>query len=144
MNARRPNYLGIVAGAIVMFVWGAIWYTVLGGVWLSALGKTTDQLLRYGYVPYVVSFLAGLLVAYCFDNMLWHYETGNAAKGAQVGLLTGVCIFAAMMLTMYFFQGQSPMLMLIDGGYGIIGFVLTGATVGALRARAARRAATST
>ncbi|HTD37689.1 MAG TPA: DUF1761 domain-containing protein [Candidatus Limnocylindrales bacterium] len=143
MNARRPNYLGIVAGAIVMFAWGAIWYTVLGNAWLAALGKTTDQLTRYGYFPYVVSFAAGLLVAYCFDNMLWHYETGDAKKGAQVGLLTGVCIFAAMMLTEYFFQGQSIALMLIDGGYGIIGFVLTGATVGALRARSARRAAAS-
>jgi len=51
MNARRPNYLGIVVGAIVMFVWGAIWYTLLGNAWLAALGKTPDQLLRYGYFP---------------------------------------------------------------------------------------------
>lgn len=143
MNARRPNYLGIVVGAIVMFVWGAIWYTLLGNAWLGALGKTTDQLMRYGYVPYAVSFIASLFVAYCFDNMLWHYETGNAKKGAQVGLLTGVCIYAAMMLTLYAFQGQPVTLMLIDGGYGIIGFVLAGATVGALRTWSARRASAS-
>jgi Protein of unknown function (DUF1761) len=143
MNARRPNYLGIVAGAVVMFVWGAIWYTLLGHAWMAALGKTADQLLRYGYFPYIVSFVASLFVAYCFDNMLWHYETGTAKKGAQVGLLTGVCIYAAMMVTEYAFQGQSVALMLIDGGYGIIGFVLAGATVGALRARSARRAAAS-
>lgn len=143
MNARRPNYLGIVAGAIVMFVWGAVWYTLLGYAWLAALGKSTDQLTRYGYFPYAVSFAAGLLIAYCFDNMLWHYETGTAKKGAQVGFLIGVCIYAAMLLTLYFFQGQSFTLMLIDGGYGVIGFVLTGATVGALRAWSGRRAAAS-
>ncbi|HEX3462799.1 MAG TPA: DUF1761 domain-containing protein [Candidatus Elarobacter sp.] len=144
MNARRPNYLGILAGAIVMFAWGAIWYTVLGNAWLAAVGKTTDQLMRYGYAPYAVSFVASLFIAYCFDNMLWHYETRNAKKGAQVGFLTGVCISTAMMVTEYAFQGQSVALMLIDAGYGIIGFVLSGATVGALRARAARSAAAST
>ena len=140
MTERRPNYLGIIAGAIVLFAWGAIWFTVLGNAWLAAVGKTKDQLGLYGFWPFVISFLAGLLVSYCFDNMLWHYEQGNAAKGAQVGFLTGVCIFFAMLVNLYAFQAQSISLMLIDGAYGIIGFVLAGATVGALRARATRSA----
>ncbi|HZW53232.1 MAG TPA: DUF1761 domain-containing protein [Candidatus Elarobacter sp.] len=141
MSERRPNYLGIVVGAIVLFAWGAVWYTALGTAWLAALGKTHDQMGRYGAFPFVVSLLAALLVAYCFDNMLWHYERGDATKGAQVGFLTGVCIFLAMTLELYFFQGQSVALMVIDGGYGVIGFTLTGAVVGWLRSRSARRSA---
>lgn len=143
MTERRPNYPGIIAGAFTLFIWGAIWYTVLGRAWLAALGRTPDQLGRYGFLPYVVSLLAGVLVSYCVDNMLWHYERGNAAKGAQVGFLLGVCIFLAMVLEMYSFQGQSIALMLIDGAYGVIGFTVTGMVVGALRARAGRRAAAS-
>jgi Protein of unknown function (DUF1761) len=144
MTERRPNYLGIIAGAIVLFAWGALWFTVLGNAWLAAVGKTKAELGAYGFWPFVISFIAGLLVSYCFDNMLWHYEQANAAKGAQVGFLTGVCIFFAMLVNLYAFQAQSISLILIDGGYGIIGFVITGATVGALRARATRAASSAT
>ena len=43
MSKRRPNYPGIIAGAIVLFVWGAIWFTALGPAWLVAVGKTRDE-----------------------------------------------------------------------------------------------------
>ncbi len=141
MSERRPHYPGIIVGAIVLFAWGAIWFTALGPAWMVAVGRTKDELGTYGFWPFVLSFLAGVLVSYCFDNMLWHYETGNAAKGAQVGILTGVCIFGAMLVNLYSFEARSVMLILIDAGYGIIGFALTGAAVGAMRARATRRAA---
>ena len=142
MTIRRPNYVGIIAGAIVLFAFGAIWFTVFGAAWLEAVGKTKDQLGASGMWPYVISFVAGLFVSYCFDNMLWHYEHGDAVKGAQVGVLTGVCIFGAMLANLYSFEARPLSLMLIDGGYGIIGFTITGAVVGALRARFAPRAAT--
>jgi hypothetical protein len=141
MTERRPNYLGIVAGAIVMFAFGAIWYTLLGQAWLAAVGKSKEELMVTGFWPYLVSLAAGLLFSYCFDNMLWHYERADAAKGAQVGLLTGVCIAAPMLATTYSFAARSTTLMLIDCGYAIFGFIVTGAVVGLLRARASRRTA---
>jgi|ERR1700681_683446 len=141
MTARRPNYVGIFAGAIVLFAFGAIWFTVFGAAWIAAVGKTKEEFAAAGFMPYVVSFVAGLLVSYCFDNMLWHYEKADAMKGAQVGILTGVCIYGAMLANLYSFQVRPTTLFLIDAGYGIIGFVLAGATVGALRARAGRSAA---
>ena len=140
MTERRPNYVGIVAGAIVLFVWGAIWFTVFSGAWLASVGKTKDELSASGFWPFIISFVAGLLVSYCFDNMLWHYERADAAKGAQVGILTGVCIFGAMLANLYSFEARPLSLMLIDGGYGIAGFAITGAVVGILRGRATRRA----
>ena len=141
MTTRRPNYVGIIVGAIVLFAWGAIWYTIFGTAWIAALGKSKEELTASGFWPYVVSFIAGLFVAYCMDNMLWHYEHGNAAKGAQVGLLVGVCIYAAMLFNLYSFQARSINLMLIDAGYGVIGIIITGAVVGALRARSTGRIA---
>jgi hypothetical protein len=140
MSERRPNYPGIVAGAVVFFVWGAIWFTALGSQWIAAVGKTKEELSTPGIWPYVIALLSGLLVSYCFDNMLWHYERGTASKGAQVGVLTGVCIFGAMLVNLYSFEVRPVALILIDGGYGIIGFTIVGAVVGALRARATRRA----
>ena len=140
MSPRRPNYVGIIAGAIVLFAFGAIWFSALSGPWLEATGKTKEALNAYGVWAYVVAFGTGLLVSYCFDNMLWHYERGNAAKGLQVGILTGVCIFGAMLVNLYSFEVRPVSLMLIDGGYGIIGFTLSGAVVGMLRGRAGRRA----
>ncbi|HWT04815.1 MAG TPA: DUF1761 domain-containing protein [Xanthomonadales bacterium] len=138
MTERRPNYVGIIAGAVVLFAFGAIWFTVFGPAWIVAVGKTKAEFAAAGYSPYVISFVAGLLVAYCFDNMLWHYERADAVKGAQVGILTGVCIFGAMLVNLYSFEVRPAALMLIDGGYGIIGFTVTGAVVGAIRGRASR------
>ncbi len=138
MTERRPNYVGIIAGAIVLFAFGAIWFTVFSAAWIAAVGKTKDEFAAAGFAPYVISFVAGLFVAYCFDNMLWHYERADALKGASVGILTGVCIFGAMLVNLYSFEVRPVALMLIDGGYGIIGFTVTGAVVGALRGRTRR------
>ncbi len=141
MTARRPNFVGIIAGAIVLFAFGAIWFTVFSAAWIAAVGKTKAEFAAAGFMPYVISFVAGLFVSYCFDNMLWHYEKADAMKGAQVGVLTGVCIFAAMLANLYSFEVRPLALFMIDAGYGIIGFIVAGATVGALRARAGRTAA---
>jgi hypothetical protein len=140
MTQRSPNYLGIIAGTIVLFAFGAIWYTVLSGAWLAAVGVPKDALAAAGFMPYLVSFVAGLLVSYCFDNMLWHYERADWTKGAQVGLLIGVCVYAPMVGMLYAYAQRSMALFLIDAGYGLIGFILTGAAVGALRGRTRRAA----
>nr|MDP9106550.1 DUF1761 domain-containing protein [Candidatus Eremiobacteraeota bacterium] len=71
----------------------------------------------------------------CFDNMLWHYERADASKGAQVGLLVGVCMYAPMVGMLYAYAQRPLALFLIDGGYGVIGFIITGAVVGILRGR---------
>ncbi|HEY0615459.1 MAG TPA: DUF1761 domain-containing protein [Candidatus Elarobacter sp.] len=139
MTARRPNYLAILAGAVVFFAFGAIWYTVLSGAWLAAVGKTKAELGMSGVTPFIVSLAAALLIAYCFDNMLWHYERADAAKGAQVGLLTGVCIGTALLATTYSFEGRPVALIAIDAGYAVFGFMASGAVVGALRGRATRQ-----
>lgn len=138
MSNRRPNYLGIIAGTIVFYAFGAIWFSSLGSAWLAASGETAAQVAVYGFWPFVVALIAALLVSYCFDNMLWHYEEGTAMKGLQIGILTGVCIYLAMLLNLYSFEGRSLALIAIDGGYGLIGFALTGLTVGAVRGRMKR------
>ena len=135
MTERRPNYAGIIAGTIVLFAFGAVWYIALGGAWQAAVGTPKDVLAAAGFMPYVISFIAGLLVSYCFDNMLWHYERADASKGAQVGLLVGVCIYAPMVGMLYAYAQRPLTLFLIDGGYGVIGFIITGAVVGLLRGR---------
>ncbi len=141
MTERRPNYVGIIAGTIVLFAFGAIWYIALGAAWQAAVGTPKEVLAGAGFMPYVISLVAGLLISYCFDNMLWHYERADASKGAQVGLLLGVCIYVPMVAMLYAYAQRPTMLFLIDGGYGLIGFIITGAVVGALRGRAARSAA---
>jgi zinc transporter ZupT len=135
MTERRPNYTGIIAGTIVLFAFGAIWYIALGGAWQAAVGTPKDVLAAAGFMPYVISFIAGLLVSYCFDNMLWHYERADASKGAQVGVLIGVCVYVPMVAMLYAYAQRSLTLFLIDAGYGLFGFIITGAVVGILRGR---------
>ncbi len=141
MTERRPNYAGIIAGTIVLFAFGAVWYIALGGAWQAAVGTPKEVLAGAGFMPYVISLVAGLLISYCFDNMLWHYERADASKGAQVGVLIAVCVYVPMVAMLYAYAQRPVALFLIDGGYGLIGFVITGAVVGILRGR--RRASTS-
>ncbi len=140
MTARSPNYVGIIAGTIVLFAFGAVWYIALGSAWQAAVGVPKAVLSAAGFMPFVVSFIAGLLVSYCFDNMLWHYERADASKGAQVGVLIGVCIYVPMVAMLYCYAQRSMTLFLIDAGYGLFGFIITGAVVGMLRGRTTRAA----
>ena len=135
MTERRPNYAGIIAGTIVLFAFGAVWYIALGSAWQAAVGTPKEVLAGAGFMPYVISLIAGLLISYCFDNMLWHYERADVSKGAQVGVLIGVCIYVPMVAMLYAYAQRPVALFLIDGGYGLIGFVITGAVVGWLRGR---------
>ena len=43
-----------------------------------------------------------------------------------------------MLVNLYSFEVRPSALILIDAGYGIIGFIITGAVVGALRGRTRR------
>ncbi len=56
-------------------------------------------------------------------------------------MLIGVCVYVPIVAMLYAYAQRPVALFLIDGGYGLIGFVITGAVVGILRGR--RRASTS-
>ena len=141
---RRPNHLGIFAGAAVFWIFGAIWFTVFSAPWRAAVGMPSGTMSGAAVAwSYILAFLAAALIAYLCDNMLWHYERADAAKGAQVGLLAGFCGGCPVIVMMGSFEMRPLALILIDCGYVLIGAILAGTTVGAVRAFAARRAAGS-
>jgi hypothetical protein len=130
MPHRRENHLAIIAAAALFWVFGGLWYTALSVPWLAATGRTAAQVERYGAVPFIAAVALCWLASYAIARLLSHSPTHSAARGLQIGVFLGVCIYGTVALMQILFEGRDLMLFAIDGGYGVIGMALAGGVIG--------------
>ncbi len=125
--------MGIVAvllASVASYAWGAVWYMVMAGPWMQANGLTEETIDRKNPTPYVVSFIATVLVA----GMTRHILVSGGIEGAGASLVTGLglgaFIAAPWVVTNYAFAGRTRVLMLIDATYAIVGCGIIGLVLG--------------
>src|SRR5262245_64504173 len=85
------NYLAIVLAAIASFAFGAAWYGALAKPWLAARGAAAaPAMARLGPlpVPYLIAFVAELVMAWMLAGILLHLEQGGLAAGVRNGLIS--------------------------------------------------------
>ncbi len=132
------SWLGIVVGALTLFVLGALWFTALfGRAYRRELGLAEP---RDGESPLppgpafgralLGQFIAGLIIA---AVLAWLIGNTSAGHGAVVGLAGGVLVAAAL-LQLHQFEGRSLRHLLITAGYMIVGVTAVGAVLGAFQA----------
>jgi hypothetical protein len=130
------NYLAVLAAAVAAWVLGAVWYQVLSTQWLAALGKTKADLMGpdgkpKSYVPFVLVFVAELIMAWMLAGILGHL----GAVTVKNGVISGAsCWFGFVLTTVAAnnaFGGRKVMLTAIDAGHWLAALVLMGAIVGA-------------
>jgi hypothetical protein len=130
------NYLAVLAAAVAAWVLGAVWYQVLSTQWLAALGKTKADLMGPGgkpnsYVPFVLVFVAELIMAWMLAGILGHL----GAVTVKNGVISGAsCWFGFVLTTVAAnnaFGGRKVMLTAIDAGHWLAVLILMGAIVGA-------------
>jgi hypothetical protein len=130
------NYLAMLAAAVAAWVLGAVWYRVLSTQWLAALGKTKADLMGPGgkpksYVPFVLVFVAELIMAWMLAGILGHL----GAVTVKNGVISGASCWFGFVLTAVAannaFGGRKVMLTVIDAGHWLAVLVLMGAIVGA-------------
>ena len=125
MNFANVNFLAIVAAAVVAWIFGAVYYGVLGKTWIAALGETMETLKakqagKSGLAkaaPFILSFVAELIMAYVLYGLLVHIGTFTV----RAGIISGViCWFGFILTTIAVnnaYPGRKAMLTVIDSGH---------------------------
>jgi hypothetical protein len=135
------NPLALLAAAVTAWLFGAVYYGLLAKPWVRSLGKTIEEFKQEqaantgkpsAYLPFILSFLAELIMALILSGILVHVGTFTVRAGIISGLF---CWFGFVLTTIAVnnaFTGRSLMLTVIDAGHWLGVLVIIGAVIGAL------------
>ncbi len=127
------NHVAVWVAGVVQFLLGAGWYTLLGSAWMVGIGKTQAQLMaEHGNspMPYIISLVAALVVAYTIAWLLPKLGRQTAAGGIRTGAVLALALIGTTLAQNYGFEARSPSLWLINAGYMVVGMAIMGAIVG--------------
>ena len=127
------NVLAVIAAGVASWVLGAVWYSPALFVkpWRAEIGAPQDAKMDWSKMaPQLIgSFVIGLVQAGAFAFFLGRQ---TVAMGAAYGLTAGVCWVASAFEHVGQGEGRSLRLLLINGGYNVVSFVLYGVILAAL------------
>jgi ABC-type sulfate transport system permease subunit len=135
------NPLALLAGAIAAWLFGAVYYGLLAKPWVRSLGMTMEEFKQKQaankgkprfYLPFILSFVAELIMAVVLSGILVHLGMFTARAGIISALF---CWFGFVLTTIAVnnaFTGRSLMLTVIDAGHWLGVLVIIGAVIGAL------------
>ncbi len=130
------NHLAILTCAVSIFLLGAPWYSkaMFLRPWARANGLDPDaprnpKTVKHPARVFGISFLMAWLAAYAFAILMVH-QAHSLAEWLHGGLLCGLGIAATSFGINYQFANRSTTLLLIDGGYHVVQFLLYGLILG--------------
>ena len=138
------NWLALVVNLVAHFALGMAWYGVFATQWLDAIDATKRGFDPQAAPPaiYLTSVVAVLLGTLFVAALMDRAGDRTVAGGVRWALLLWVGIVLPALLMHYAFAGNPLSLVVIDGGFELVGLALTGVVLGALgfRTRGATRA----
>ncbi len=131
MDLSSINWLAAVAAAISAFLLGGLWYSpvLFAKPWMQAAGvteenaKTANMRMVFG-----IAFVWALLGALCFAAFIGPKPDLGFAVGA--GFATGFFWIAGSYGISYQFEQRPLNLLLINGGYHTVQYMLYGLILG--------------
>jgi hypothetical protein len=133
MYEIHVNYIAILVAAVVSFFIGAFWYSPLlfAGQWVKATGKTKEEITKGSSTfAYVLTFLAWLIAIYVLAVVIDYGIDINSTPQFLYGILTAfLCWFgfiASISLIHNLFAQRPIVLWLIDSGYVLVAFLISG------------------
>jgi hypothetical protein len=126
--------------AAAAWAFGAAYYTLLGKVWLGAQGLTPDKLTAertkrssaMNAFPFVLSFVAEVVIAWVLCGMMLHM----GMNGARAGIISGAFVWFGFVLTTIAVNNaytfRSWKITAIDAVHWLGVFIIIGAVVGGL------------
>lgn len=131
MAVATINYWSVPIAAIAAFVWGAIYYMSLSKQWLAAVGRTEPN---KSPTPFVISFVALLVMAFVLSGAIAHLGPGQAT--IKNGIISGLILWAGFVATTVFvnnaYPGPKYMLSILDSIHWLGVLVIQGAVIGAM------------
>jgi surface polysaccharide O-acyltransferase-like enzyme len=134
----KTNYIAVLVAAIAYWFLGAVWYGVLfSKSWVALENVTLEQTKSAGILPYIVSFLLDLLIAYVLSQIIAWRNAHTAGRGAAVGVLLWIGFVGPITFTTYMYELRPKELFAINQFYPLAGLVLMGVILGAWKKQAA-------
>jgi hypothetical protein len=134
MPEMDVNYGAVITAALFSFVLGAFWYSPLlfGRQWLAALGKTEEEVKKGGGITaYLLSLILWFLAVYVLANIINFAGANTLGNGLIIGFLCWLGFTAATSLMHNKFENRGATLWLINAGYSLVAFLVSGALFGA-------------
>ena len=129
----RTNYLAVLVAAIIYWLLGGVWFGALFSArWVALEHLSEEQMHSMSPVlPYVVTFLLNLLIAWALARLCAWRNAQTALGGAGVGILVWVGIVGPMTFTTSMYEMRPLALFAINELYGLVGLAIMGAILGA-------------
>lgn len=102
----RTNYPAVVVAAVAYWILGAIWYGILfNKPWMALENITIEQVKSASpVIPYIVSFLLEVLIAYSVAQLCIWRNANTAGRGASVGVLVWIGFVGPIAFLNYMFE----------------------------------------
>jgi len=129
----RPNYVAVLVAAVAYWLLGAVWFAVLfSKPWMALENMTPEQASAVNpVVPYVVSFILNLVIAFVLAQLCAWRNANTAARGAALGVLIWIGFLGPVTYTTYMYEMRPKQLFAINEFYPLVGLCLMGAILGA-------------
>lgn len=135
----RTNYPAVFVAALAYWILGAVWYGVLfNKPWMALEHMTIEQAQSMNpVIPYIVSFLLELLIAYSVAQLCIWRNANTAGRGASVGVLVWIGFVGPITFMNYMFEMRPKTLFMINEFYPLAGLILIGTILGAWKKKTA-------
>ena len=135
MSVAEVNYLAVLVAAIAAWAFGALWYMALAGPWMKAQGWASKAEMlgpggRPSPLPFVISFIAELVMAYLLAGLIAHLGDVNVWRGVVTSFFVWLGFVATTLIVNHRFGRNSWMLTLIDGGHWLGVLLVMGLVIG--------------
>ena len=131
MAFAGTNYLAVLIAALAAYGWGTVYYMTLSKQWLAAVELTE---IKRSATPFVISFIALLVMAFVLAGSIGHLGPGNVT--VKNGIISGLILWAGFVATTVFvnnaYPGRKYMLSIIDSVHWLGVLVIQGAVIGAM------------
>jgi len=123
------GFVSVLLAAAASWIIGAVYYMVLSKPWVEAAGIAVDEKGRpagQSATPFIMSFLAMLLVAGMMRHVFSMADIDTVIKGIMAGGGIGLFMIAPWIMLNNAYGMRPFKLTLIDGGYAVLGTVAMG------------------
>lgn len=135
------NHWAVPLAALAAWLFGALYYSALAGPWQQAQEfpahireRLAQGMKAQSPLPFVLSFLAELLMAYVLAGVIGHLGPGQVT--IRNGIISGAFIWAGFVLTTLAVNNaygfRRPQLTLIDALHWLGVLAIMGAVIGAM------------
>jgi hypothetical protein len=131
MSFTGINYLAVVVAAVLAWLFGAAWYGVLGKQWMKA-ARLDPGAVRMSAGPFVVSFVAELVMAWVLAGLLGHLgaEQVTIWNGVVSAAFVWLGFIATTIAVNERYQGYGWDLTIINAGHWLGVAIIMGAVIG--------------